>query len=154
DEVGLAPAAEARLRVGRQVLRVEDADRRLEGRAAGRQRALGRPVRRLVAGEAAARVEQHLAVGEVRRVRRNRRRGERIGTREPPEDESGDRQHEGDRRLGLAGRQIHCFGRRYLSWQPLQAPPSVFIAGTKDASSITASIAVAAGWTSLIAWSK
>src|SRR6185503_14121006 len=153
-EVGLAPAAEPGLGVGRQVLRIEDADRRLERRAAGGQRALGRALGRLVAGEAAPGVVDHLAVREVGRVRGDRRRGQRIGPRQQPEDESGDRQDEGDRRLGLARRQPHCLGRRYLSWQPLQLPPSVFIAPTKAASSVTAAIAVAAAWASFIAWSK
>ena len=123
-EVDLAPPADAGLRVGGQVLRVEDAHGRREGPAPGGQPPVEtrRAVRWPVAREAAARMVQRLTIAEIDLVRRDRRPGQGIGTSEEPKRHGARHREGGERREGTATH--HCFGRRYFSWQPLQLPES------------------------------
>ena len=72
-EIGFAPGADAVARIGRYVGDVEGAERRGEREPAAEPRAVdlvGIPVRRRMAGRAAADVEHGAAVGEIGRMGR------------------------------------------------------------------------------------
>ena len=93
DEIRLAPLPDAVIRVGRDVRRVERAERRFQAEPAAEAR-LVVLVRRGMAGRAAAGKEHGLAVVEIGRVRRERARGHDGGHGHHPEDT--DTEHRGD----------------------------------------------------------
>ena len=97
DEIGLAPAPDAVIRIGRDVRRVERAERRRDREPAAELLAIGL-VGHGVTGGTSAGVEHFKAVGKVRLIGRQRARRYNRRRRQPPVNASADEGGEDGRR--------------------------------------------------------
>jgi hypothetical protein len=95
DEIEVAPFAETRLWVRRQIGRIENADRGLERRAAGRNLGVGCiGIAGPMAGAAAAGIVEPFAIGQICRVLGDCRSVKRPGRAGDPENGKAQRREE------------------------------------------------------------